>query len=89
MKSFRVNVVDKTTIRKGDKRGNSPVLVSKYAQVPSATQPGVYYTVNKYRRGTIVNAQGVAQKYTCTCNGFLYYLKPCKHIVEFKVNERG
>lgn len=87
MRRFKVNVVSKEKIKKWE-ADKKPTIISKYASVPSETLKGQVYSVVRYRKGATVNAEGKVVRYSCTCPGFQFRLKECKHIAAFKKAER-
>lgn len=88
MKRIKVHTVSKKTLYIAASKGKESI-VSKYAYVPSESKPGTVYTVVRYRRGVIVNAQSRTLRYSCTCPGFQFRLKVCKHIRAFQKSEKG
>ena len=55
----------------------------KYTRVPSDTEKGKYYDIAKVRVRNTRN-----YKYVCTCPDHMYRQITCKHIVQFKHDER-
>lgn len=88
MRKFKVHKVDRAKIKRWEAEGK-PTIISAYASVQSEQTPGLVYNVVKYRKGGIFNAEGKALKFSCTCPGFQFRLKPCKHVAAFKKMQRA
>ena len=71
------------TIKTAEK-GINKYGARKYALVPSHSKQGVDYMVAKCRKR---NAKHYY--YVCSCPVNFYGRKTCKHIKDFKVDERG
>ena len=85
---MKIKTVAGKKVRKAEESSN-PVIAYKYAHIKSYTREGVFYTVVKYRKAFIVGPTNSVLRYGCTCLSYLFRLKPCKHIISFKKNERS